>query len=48
MKLTECYLEEDLFPKIFADYEERPYGILFYSTNNKDSYVKALMRLFKQ
>ena len=38
MKLTDCYLEEDLFPKIFADYEERPYGILFYSTNNKDSY----------
>ncbi len=27
MKLTDCYLEEDLFPKIFADYEERPYGI---------------------
>ena len=38
MKLTDCYLEEDLFPKIFADYEERPYGVLFYSTNNKDSY----------
>lgn len=38
MKLTDCYLEEDLFPKIFADYEERPYGVLFYSTNNKDSF----------
>jgi hypothetical protein len=23
MKLTDCYLEEDLFLKIFADYEEQ-------------------------
>ena len=29
---------EDMFPKSFADYEERPYGILFYNTANKDSY----------
>lgn len=29
---------EDMFPKSFADYEERPYGILFYNTTNKDSY----------
>ena len=29
MNLSDCYLEEDLFPKIFTDYEERSYGILF-------------------
>ena len=29
---------EDMFPKSFADYEERPYGTLFYNTTNKDSY----------
>ncbi len=38
MDLSECYLEEDLFPKIFADYEERNYGILFYQEDNKDSF----------
>ncbi len=31
MNLSDCYLEEDLFPKIFTDYEERDYGILFYN-----------------
>ena len=25
MNLSDCYLEEDLFPKIFTDYEERDY-----------------------
>ena len=38
MNLQDCYIEEDLFPKIFTDYEEREYGILFYNTDNKDSY----------
>ena len=38
MNLQDYYLEEDLFPAIFADYEERPYGILFYDAENKDSY----------
>lgn len=38
MDLQLCYIEENLFPKIFASYEERPYGILFYSTDNPDSY----------
>ena len=33
MDLSDCYLEEDLFPKIFADYEERSYGILFYCSS---------------
>ncbi|MBR4577805.1 MAG: hypothetical protein IKO25_11490 [Clostridia bacterium] len=34
MNLSDCYLEEDLFPKIFIDYEERDYGILFYNEDN--------------
>lgn len=38
MNLQECYVEEDLFPRIFTDYEEREYGILFFNTDNKDSY----------
>ena len=38
MNLTNCYIEEDLFPKIFTNYEERDYGILFYNTENKDSF----------
>ena len=38
MKLRDCYVEEDLFPKIFTKYEERDYGILFYNTENKDSF----------
>lgn len=38
MNLRDCYVEEDLFPKIFTDHEEREYGILFFNTDNKDSY----------
>ena len=38
MDLKKCYLLEDLFPKSFADYEERSYGMLFYNITNKDSY----------
>ncbi len=34
MDLKRCYVEEDLFPKLIASYEERPYGILFYNTEN--------------
>ena len=36
--LTNGYLEEDLFPKLFTDFEDRPYGILFYNEENRDSY----------
>ncbi len=38
MNLHDGYIEEDLFPKIFTNYEERPYGILFYNEANRDSY----------
>ena len=30
--------EENEFPKRFASYEEKEYGILFYMADNKDSY----------
>lgn len=36
--LKNCYLEEDLFLKLFTKSEERPYGILFYNPDNRDSY----------
>lgn len=38
MDLKDCFVLEDLFPKSFACYEERPYGILFYKIDNKKSY----------
>lgn len=38
MDLNNVYIEEDLFPKVFTGYVERPYGILFYNEENKDSY----------
>ena len=38
MNLQDCFMLEDLFPRSFTNYEERPYGILFYNTQNKDSY----------
>lgn len=38
LDLKLCFIEEDLFPKIFAKYEEKPYGILFYNQDNKESY----------
>ena len=38
MNIENGYIEEDLFPKLFTQYEERPYGILFYNEANRDSY----------
>ncbi len=38
MNIQDGYVEEDLFPKIFTEYEERDYGILFYNMKNKDSF----------
>lgn len=40
-------MEEDLFPKIFTSYEERGYGILFYNTDNKDSYDSNHALIYK-
>ena len=36
--LQDCFVMEDLFPRSFTGYEERPYGILFYNPHNRDSY----------
>ena len=38
MNIQDGYVEEDLFPKIFTEYEECDYGILFYNMKNKDSF----------
>ena len=38
MSIRDGYLEEDLFPKLFINFEERSYGILFYNEANRDSY----------
>ena len=38
MNLEKIFLEEDLFPREFANCEEREYGMLFYDETNKDSY----------
>ncbi len=38
MDLHDCFHLEDFFPMAFTGYEERPYGILFYNTHNRDSY----------
>lgn len=38
MNINKFYLEEDLFPREFARYETREYGMLFYDETNKDSY----------
>ena len=37
MNLEKIYWEEDVFPREFAAYEERDYGILFYNERNKFS-----------
>ena len=38
MDLKDCFVLEDLFPMSIADHEERPFGILFYNMENKDSW----------
>ena len=47
MDLPKIYQEEDLFPREFADYAEREYGLLFYNDNNKDSYDSNHAIIFK-
>ncbi len=38
MNIIDIYTEEDMFPREIAQYEERDYGVLFYSERNRDSY----------
>ena len=42
MNLRDCYIEEDLFPKIFTDYEERESARqdAQYWENSKDRQIK--------
>ena len=47
MDLEKMYREEDLFPKEFAAYAEREYGLLFFNENNKDSYDSNHAIIFK-
>ena len=47
MDLFKMYREEDLFPREFADFIEREYGLLFYNENNKDSYDSNHAVIFK-
>lgn len=47
MDLLRIYQEEDLFPKEFAVFAEREYGLLFYNDNNKDSYDSNHALIFK-
>ena len=38
MNLEKIYLEEDFFPREITSWENREYGVLFYNTDNPDSY----------
>lgn len=42
------YREEDLFPREIASCEERAYGFLFYSDDNKDSYDSNHAVIFRE
>ena len=45
MDLKDCFVLEDMFPKSFADYEERPYGIMFLTRIIKIPMIQ-ITRLF--
>ena len=47
MDLENIYHEEDLFPREFAAYAEREYGLLFFNDSNKDSYDSNHAIIFK-
>lgn len=47
MNTDKIFREEDLFPREFANFEARDYGILFYDENNKDSYDSNHAVVFK-
>ena len=48
MNFEKMYLEEDLFPREIASYEERDYGLLFYNEENKDSFDSNHAIIFKE
>ncbi|MBQ7863324.1 MAG: GNAT family N-acetyltransferase [Lachnospiraceae bacterium] len=47
MNIDKIFREEDLFPREFANFEARDYGILFYDENNKESYDSNHAVIFK-
>lgn len=47
MNIDKIFREEDLFPREFANFEARDYGILFYDENNRDSYDSNHAVIFK-
>ena len=48
MNIDKIFREEDLFPREFANFEARDYGILFYDENNKDSYDSNHALIFRE
>ena len=48
MNIDKIFREEDLFPREFANFEARNYGILFFDENNKDSYDSNHAVIFKE
>ena len=48
MNIDKIFREEDLFPREFANFEAKDYGILFYDENNKDSYDSDHAVIFKE
>lgn len=48
MNLEQIYQEEDFFPREITSWENREYGILFYNTENADSYDSNHAIIFKE
>ena len=48
MNIDKIFREEDLFPREFANFEAREYGILFYDESNKDSYDSNHALIFRE
>lgn len=48
MNIDKIFREEDLFPREFANFEAREYGILFYDETNKDSFDSNHAVIFKE
>ncbi len=48
MNIDKIFREEDLFPREYAKFEAREYGLLFYDETNKDSYDSNHAVIFKE
>ncbi len=47
MDMTRFYREEDFFPREFTGVTERPWGLLFHSEDNRDSYDSNHALIFR-